>query len=83
MSTQTRELYTSANGDSWYLCRDVSGRVFVQHQPNIPSGGQASRIEVGTFLARGAQGPEHQALLQMIGTLVEQGTSENRFVRTV
>ena len=82
MNTQRRELYSSANGDAWYLCRDASGRVFISHEPNIPSGGSPSQIEIGTFLARGAQGPEHQALLQLIATLVEPKVPEGRSVRT-
>jgi hypothetical protein len=59
--TQSRELYSSPNGDRWHLCKDASGRVFVLHQANIPSGGQTSRIELGDFLTRG-YGPEQQAL---------------------
>ncbi|MBX6744491.1 MAG: hypothetical protein IRY87_20865 [Acetobacteraceae bacterium] len=67
----TRELYASANGDRWLLVRDAgSGRVFVRHEPNAASGGQRAEIEIGEFLARGSQGPEHQALLRLIGTLV-------------
>src|SRR5260221_12717344 len=68
--TRTRELYSSPNGDRWHLCKDASGRVFVLHQANIPSGGQTSHIELGDFLTRG-YGPEQQALFQMIGTLIE------------
>ena len=60
--TQSRELYTSPNGDRWHLCKDASGIVFVLHQANIPSGGQTSRIELGDFLTRG-YGPEQQALV--------------------
>jgi hypothetical protein len=67
--TRTRELYSSPNGDRWHLCKDASGRVFVLHQANIPSGGQISQIELGHFLTRG-YGPEQQALFQMIGTLI-------------
>jgi hypothetical protein len=74
-ATRTRELYSSPNGDRWHLCKDASGRVFVLHQPNIPSGGQISQIELRDFLARG-YGPEQQALLQMIGTLVESPPDE-------
>jgi hypothetical protein len=70
MNTESRELYSSPNGDRWHLCKDASGRVFVLHQANIPSGGQTSRIELGDFLTRG-YGPEQQALVQMIGTLIE------------
>ena len=73
MSLQTRELYNSANGDSWDLVRESgSGRVFVRHEPNASSGGRASEIEVGRFLTQGGHGPQHQELLRLIGTLVEE-----------
>lgn len=74
-ATGMRELYSSSNGDRWHLGKDESGRVFVLHQANIPSGGQISQIELRDFLARG-YGPEQQALLQMIGTLIESAPSE-------
>jgi hypothetical protein len=74
MSSQNRELYRSPNGDAWYLCRDEAGRVYVQHEANLPSGGNVTQIELRAFLARGAAGPEHQALLHLIGTLVESRT---------
>jgi hypothetical protein len=38
---------------------------------NAPSGGRLSHIELGEFLRGDAKGPEHQALLRVIGTLVE------------
>jgi hypothetical protein len=74
MTFQSRELYRSGpNGDRWFLVREpASGRVFIEHEPNISSGGQTSRIEIGDFLAHGGHGPEHQALLRLIGTLVEE-----------
>jgi hypothetical protein len=72
---RTRELYSSPNGDRWQLCKDASGRVFVLHQANIPSGGQTCQIELGDFLTRG-YGPEQQALFQMIGTLIESTPGE-------
>jgi hypothetical protein len=66
------ELYRSPNGDCWSLGRNPEdGRAFVIHQPNGPSGGRTSHIELGAFLSRGESGPEHQALLRLIGTLVE------------
>jgi hypothetical protein len=71
----TRELYRSSNGDCWYLCRSTSGKIFVLHQANIPAGGRVSQIELGDFLARG-YGPEQQALLQMIGSLIEPAPAE-------
>ena len=72
MEVETRVLYKSPNGDEWRLARDaVSGRVFVQHQANLPSGGRVTDTDIGTFLGAGAGGPEHQELLRLIGTLVE------------
>ena len=66
-----RKLYTSSSGDSWYLCRSRDGSLFVSHEPNAPSGGRPSRVDLSTFLAEGNEGPEHQALRQLIGDLVE------------
>jgi hypothetical protein len=69
--TDRRELYRSSNGDCWYLGREPeSGRAFVIHQPNAPSGAKLSHVELGEFLRRGA-GPEQQALLRLIGSLVD------------
>jgi hypothetical protein len=83
MTDKRRELYRSANGDAWFLLRDSSGRVYVEHQPNEPSGGQPSRLSVGAFLARGAAGPEHQALNHLIGSLVDDAPAEEPRVTTV
>jgi hypothetical protein len=67
-----RELYRSSSGDCWSLGRDPSdGRAVIIHEPNRPSGAHSSCIELSAFLAPGANGPEHQALLRLIGTLVE------------
>jgi hypothetical protein len=67
----TREIYRSPNGDRWLLAQDSdTGRVFVRHEPNFPSGGQAVDIEIGTFLIAVGNGPEKQELLRLIGTLV-------------
>lgn len=68
---KVRKLYSSPNGDRWYLIRDGSGEVFIRHEANITSGGYVAHIEIGTFLSSG-QGPEHQELLRLIGTLVEE-----------
>jgi hypothetical protein len=73
---RARDLYSGPNGDRWYLCRNTSGKIFVLHRANIPAGGQTSQIELGDFLARG-YGPEQQALLEMIGSLVEPAPAEN------
>ena len=49
-----------------------TGKLFVRHKANLPSGGQVSDIDIGVFLSRDREHPEHQALLQLIGTLVER-----------
>jgi hypothetical protein len=66
-----RKLYESPNGDRWYLIRDPSGTVFVRHEANVASGGHVAHIEIGVFLSSG-HGPEHQELLRLIGTLVDE-----------
>src|SRR4051812_4220294 len=71
MSDHQREIYHSENGDRWLLCRDDDGRVFVLHKANLSSGGTATEIEFGDFLARGKAGPEHQSLARLIGSLVD------------
>jgi hypothetical protein len=61
------------NGDRWSLVREThTERVFIEHQPNASSGGQMSLIELGDFLAAGRHAPEQQALLRLIGSLVEE-----------
>jgi hypothetical protein len=74
MTLQKRELYRSApNGDRWSLVRETAPeRVVIEHQPQAASGGQTTHIEIGDFLVHGGHGPEHQALLRLIGTLVEE-----------
>jgi hypothetical protein len=72
LMSERRELYRSPNGDTWFLGREpTNGNAFIIHQPNAPSGGRLSHIEIGEFLRSGVKGPEHQALLRLIGTLVE------------
>ena len=68
---KARKLYSSPNGDRWYLICDPSGTVFVRHEANVASGGHIEHVEVGAFLS-GGQGPEQQELLRLIATLVEE-----------
>jgi hypothetical protein len=69
---QTRLLYHSENGDRWFLVRDAGGIwPHVRHVPNAASGGRASDIPIAEFLKTGVYGPEHTALLRLIGNLVE------------
>jgi hypothetical protein len=71
--TDRKELYRSPNGDVWFLEQDpANGKAFVVHEPNTASGGQRSRLEIGAFLRSDAEGPEHQALLRLIGSLVDR-----------
>src|SRR5207245_8105143 len=58
-AVRTTEIYRSPNGDRWLLARDPeTGRVFVRHEPNLPSGGQVADIEIGAFLIAAGNGPE-------------------------
>lgn len=59
-------LYTSENGDTWWLCRGADGVAAVLHEPNPKSGGQPSLSSIAAFLAEGRNGPEHQALRRVI-----------------
>jgi hypothetical protein len=73
MRDDAREFYTSSNGDRWHLVRDRdSGRVLVRHEPNAPSGGRASEMEIGAFLSKDPHAAERQSLVRLIGTLVEE-----------
>ena len=40
--------------------------------PNIPSGGRGCDIEIGKFLVEEGYGPQHNELLRLIGTLIEE-----------
>jgi hypothetical protein len=73
MSERRREIYHSENGDRWFLSRDDDGRAFIEHKANPSAGGKVSAIEIGDFLGAGKAGPEHQALIRLIGSLVERG----------
>jgi hypothetical protein len=67
VAIRTRPIYISANGDRWLLAVDPdSGRVFMRHEPNLPSGGQVADIEIGAFLIAAGNGPEKQELLRLI-----------------
>ena len=74
--SKVRKLYSSLNGDRWYLIRDASGEIFVRHEANLASGGHVAHIEIGTFLSSG-RGPEHQELLRLIGTSLDTETAHD------
>jgi hypothetical protein len=66
------EIYQSENGDRWFLCRDGDVRVYIKHEANLASGGAVTAIELRDFLRPGRAGPEHQALVRLIGSLIEK-----------
>ena len=71
MPTMRTQIHASGDDDRWFLCQgDDAADVFVFHEPNGPSGGTPSRIELAAFLASGSGSPEHRTLLTMIGSLV-------------
>jgi hypothetical protein len=71
MPDRQREIYQSENGDRWFLSREEDGRAIILHKANLSAGGKLSAIELGDFLSTGQSGPEHQALIRLIGSLVE------------
>ncbi len=68
---KARKLYSSSNGDRWYLVQDASGEVYVRHEANAEAGGTVAHIELGAFLSEGRR-PEHQELRALIATPVEK-----------
>ena len=47
MPTVTNTFYSSSNGDRWLLLHDTElGTYLVQHEPNISSGGEPTRMPV-------------------------------------
>lgn len=72
-SEPNRLIYASPNGDHWHLLFDpTTGHSFVRHTGNIASGGHVTDFSLTTFLASGRNGPEHQELWRLIGTLVRE-----------
>ncbi|MCJ2054979.1 hypothetical protein MKL09_00180 [Methylobacterium sp. J-048] len=70
-SEPNRLIYASPNGDRWHLLFDpTTGYSFVRHTGNIASGGHVTDFSLPNFLTPGRNGPEHQELWRLIGTLV-------------
>lgn len=64
----------STNGDTWSLEIDPStGEAIVLHKANSSSGGHETRRRIDDFLAVSAGKPEHDSLLQMLGSSKEDG----------
>ncbi len=54
MTIARKLIYAASNGDNWFLCVGKNPTdVFVLHEPNGPSGGRPSRVELSTFLSSG------------------------------
>ena len=79
MTVQARTLYTSSSGDTWSLFRNRHGHVVVLHEPNNASGGKPLETDLATFLAQRNRGPEHEALRQLIGELIEANSVEAEY----
>ena len=63
MSDDPKLVYSSSNGDRWFIVREAaSSRPLVRHEPNRSSGGSASELAVEDFLRRDGEGPQHQAV---------------------
>jgi hypothetical protein len=61
------EIYTSANGDTWHLIRDISGRPVVRHTANQAAGGTVTDTDADVFLKRAGSRPESAALRGLLG----------------
>lgn len=70
MSNPSREFYTSSNGDRWLVVKvGERGEIFVRHEPNRASGGQPCEVDIETFMARGPDSPEGNALIGLLDQL--------------
>jgi hypothetical protein len=79
MNIEKREFYASSDGSRWYIARQPDlGHAFIQHIPGNPPSREASHIELDAFLNGGAKGPEHQAFLRLVGTLVQDPAHADR-----
>jgi hypothetical protein len=61
------KIYASSNGDRWFLMQSSDGQPLeVEHRANAASGGAITRHSLGSFLSPENNGPEHQALRDML-----------------
>jgi hypothetical protein len=61
------KIYASSNGDRWFLVQSPDGQPLeVEHRANAASGGTITRLPLASFLHAGNQGPEHQALRDLL-----------------
>jgi hypothetical protein len=71
-----RKIHQGQNGESWWLCRNEGGGVFILHESSERSGGRTTRIEIGDFLSTGHPGPEHRSLFRLIGGLAKMTAAD-------
>jgi hypothetical protein len=73
MTQISRVLYTSSNGDCWFLVSEdrEPDLVFVVHESNAAAGGHRTEVDIATFLNQSGSPPEKQALLRLISGLAE------------
>jgi hypothetical protein len=71
--SEFREFAASQNGDRWFVGRNEATRKgYIVHKANESSGGARTESEIRVFLQQTPAGvPEHEALLRLIGTLVD------------
>jgi hypothetical protein len=73
MQINSREIYSSSNGDKWFLRHEVGAeRLYIKHVANPAAGGHQTDYELHEFLDGPKGAPERQALLRLIGTLADQ-----------
>ncbi|MDW6022183.1 hypothetical protein SAZ10_10470 [Mesorhizobium sp. BAC0120] len=78
MANPCRAFYTSSNGDCWLVVKPGGeGDIFVRHEPNQASGGQASEVDIATFIARGTGSPEGKALIDLLRQLSTEQDRED------
>jgi hypothetical protein len=71
LSAPVRQFHRSSNDDVWLLVKDAAETVAVEHRPNAASGGDISRTDIASFLARSREKPEGRELLRLMATLVD------------
>jgi hypothetical protein len=73
MISDMRLLYSSSNGDRWFVFRQAeTGKLCVRHEPTPSSGGLSTDIEVDDFLARNGPGPEFQELRRIMEAMPDR-----------
>jgi len=61
-----RRIYGREGEDSWWLGRDDAGQIFVLQERRSKEMG---RWKIEAFLREESQGPQHEALINLIGEL--------------